>query len=88
MAAARKRHLRRAVPSDAGNGICELRVKKTLVNSQNLPLLPQQNFKRLATLATSPNAPYTPLTSPKYGYFLKRSFPVEEGIEILAGAIS
>lgn len=71
MAAVRKRHLRRAVPSDAGNRICELRVKKTLVNSQNLPLLPQQNFKPCNLPERPLRTPYE--NPPNMDIFLKRS---------------
>ena len=68
MAAAGERHLRRAAPSAPATGFTNYEARKPPVNSQNLPLLLQQNFKRLATLLQPPRTSLAH-PSPKYGYF-------------------
>lgn len=71
MAAAGERHLRRAAPSAPATGFTNYEARKPPVNSQNLPLLLKQNFKRLVTPLQPPRTSLAhPLRkSPKYGYF-------------------
>lgn len=68
MAAAGERHLRRTAPSAPATGFTNYEARKPPVNSQNLPLLLKQNFKRLATPLQPPRTPIAH-PSPQYGYF-------------------